>query len=143
MQQIVDRVKTYEFRKKLYPPTVLRVWFYETAPISAITYICEIDPANVRGQDPPLPETGLGNKEYNSGDPTFKGYDFAYRVKSCWRLREAVKLEALKGYGIGGAPRGMVYVPEQLGRDIVWDKQEECEVLSVGRLMTPPPNTMH
>lgn len=45
---IVNQTKTHEFRKKLYPPTVQRIWFYETAPISAITHICEIGPVVIR-----------------------------------------------------------------------------------------------
>ena len=124
MQQIVDQTKTYEFRKRLYRPTVKRIWFYETAPKSAITYICEILPAHIRSHDDPLPLDGIGNKEYNDRDPTFEGYDYAYRVMSCHRLWSPIDLGKMKDYGIGGAPRGMVYVPRKMMEDIHWGKQK-------------------
>jgi hypothetical protein len=64
MQHIVDGSKSHEFRIYLIPCAVKRVWFYVTAPESAITHICKIDPAWIR-DDGPLPITGIGNKEFN------------------------------------------------------------------------------
>ncbi|KAH7141097.1 hypothetical protein EDB81DRAFT_900739 [Dactylonectria macrodidyma] len=65
MQQIIDGTETYEFRK-YNMPGVERIWFYRTAPHSAITHVCEVDAAATRNTgDARLPEDGLGNKEYN------------------------------------------------------------------------------
>jgi hypothetical protein len=76
MQMIVDRSKTYEFRKGRYPTSVLRIWFYQTAPISAITYICEIDPGLTRDPSNPLPLNGHRNKEFNEGIQPDWRYNF-------------------------------------------------------------------
>ncbi|KAJ7666538.1 hypothetical protein B0H17DRAFT_1089613 [Mycena rosella] len=128
MEDIVRREKSYEFRRYRLAPSVQRIWFYLTAPRSHIAYICEIDPARTRAAvDAPLPEDGmLGNAEFNSvrgGEWT--GYDYAYRVRSVWRVKEAIGLtEMKKAYGIGGAPRGMVYVPEGMKAAVVWNEQE-------------------
>lgn len=131
MQMIVNKTKNHEFRKKLYPSTIERIWFYETAPISAITYVCEIAPALIRppktsqgGKVDLLPEDGIGNADFNSYRPDYDGYDYAYPVKSCWKLIRPITLRGLKAHGIDGAPRGMVYVPDSLLRKVKWDEQE-------------------
>jgi predicted transcriptional regulator len=175
MNMIVNQTKTHEFRKKLYPPTVQRIWFYETAPISAITHICEIGPVVVRPKrsvpatplsapptapppkvtrslaktvnptevDQPLQSNGsnatpgggdegeswhlplgpVGNAEYNAHEESFVGYDYAYPLTSCYRLPAPITLEDFKAYGMASAPRGMVYLPEAIKRDIQWDRQ--------------------
>ena len=139
MRQIVNHQKTYEFRKQLYPSTVKRIWFYETMPLSAITYICEVLPAHVGTESTqtapgiggdsdefdPLLLDGLGNADYNTFHPTFGGYNYAYRVISCYKLRQPIKLERMKDtYGIGGAPRGMVYVPQEMMQHVKREEQE-------------------
>jgi predicted transcriptional regulator len=138
MAQIASRAKTHEFRRRAYPSTVVRVWFYETAPVSAVTYICEVELEPVRpvrekaGEDAGadskawrLPEGAMGNAEYNAFHLDWDGYDYAYRIKSCRRLRTPVTLAGLKStYGIKGAPQSMVYVPLKLATDVLWDAQE-------------------
>jgi predicted transcriptional regulator len=126
MQMIIDRSKTYEFRKGRYPTSVLRIWFYQTAPISSITYICEVDPGLARDPSNLLPLNGHRNKEFNEGiQPDWSGPMHAYRVKSCYKIRKPIPLGELKEkYGFGGAPRGMVYVTEKMRDNILWDKQE-------------------
>src|SRR5688500_11206070 len=65
MQQIIDGTKTFEFRK-YNMPGVRRIWFYRTALHSAITHVCQVEPAvNRRRDHTDLPENGLGNREYN------------------------------------------------------------------------------
>jgi len=135
MAMIVQRQKTHEFRTRRYPPTVERVWFYETAPTSAITYICHVGPVVVR---PPrasagesrvadrLKEDGYGNADYNAHHPDFERYEYAYPVLSCYRLKRPIGLVEMKDtYGIQGAPRGMVYVPKRMKDDVKWQEQEE------------------
>lgn len=126
MQMIVEQSKTYEFRKTRYPTSVLRIWFYETAPISSLTYICEVDPGLARDPSNPLPLSGHRNREFNEGThPDWPGTMHAYRVKSCYKIRKPIPLRELKEkYGFGGAPRGMVYVTKGMKEDIPWNKQE-------------------
>jgi hypothetical protein len=42
---IVNRAKNHEMRTWSIPPTVCRVWIYETKPVSALKYMAEIGPA--------------------------------------------------------------------------------------------------
>ncbi|SPJ79106.1 uncharacterized protein FTOL_07497 [Fusarium torulosum] len=111
MQQIIDGTKTYEFRK-YNMASIQRVWFYRTAPHSAITHICTVNQA-------PLPEDGLGNKEYNEKDPDYECYDYAYRVNEVYEI----KAEGGKGitwammkdeHGMKIPSRGRVTVPESM-----------------------------
>ncbi|KIM47399.1 hypothetical protein M413DRAFT_63141 [Hebeloma cylindrosporum] len=127
MQQIVRGEKNYEFRKYRIAPTVKRVWFYLTAPFSCISYVCEIDPAVTRNEgDPKLVEDGLGNKEYNTFHVDWKGYDFAYRVRSVYKILEPITLAKMKSrYGCKGAPRGLIYLPEGIPKDVPW-KSQKC-----------------
>lgn len=93
MQQIVDGRKNFEFRKYRIKDTVKRVWLYRTAPYSSIEYICEIMPAQTRQPgDVPLPEDGLGNKDFNAHHPDYDGYDYAYRILSVYQLENRLHL---------------------------------------------------
>ena len=125
MQQIVRGEKTYEFRRYLISPSVKRIWFYLNAPLSHIGYICEIDSARTRNLgDEPLPDDGLGNKEYNSRHKDCDRYDFAYRVKSVWRIQEPITLAVMKKkFGIKIAPRGLIYVPPKMAVEVPWEDQ--------------------
>jgi predicted transcriptional regulator len=126
MQQIVRREKNHEFRRYRIASSVERVWFYLNAPLSHIEYVCEIDPARTRNDgDEPLPEDGRGNKEFNERHKDWDKYNFAYRVRSVYRLRTPIKLlDMKKKYGIKGAPRGLVYVPHALLEAVQWREQE-------------------
>jgi len=126
MQQIIRGEKNYEFRRYLIASSVQRVWFYLNAPFSHIGYICEIDPARTRKEgDVPLIEDGSGNKEFNERHQDWDGYDFAYRVRSVYKLRRPIGLQEFKlRYGVKGPPRGLVYVPDSLLKDVVWSDQE-------------------
>ncbi|KAF2432659.1 hypothetical protein EJ08DRAFT_585193, partial [Tothia fuscella] len=121
MSQIVSGAKTHEFRKYALKPTIQRIWFYRAAPHSSIEYVCEIEPARTRNPgDEPLEEIGLGNREFNTRHKDWEGYGFAYKILSVYQLEKVITLEMLKGeYGMGGAPRGLVYLPEGMG-EIDW-----------------------
>lgn len=125
MSQIVRGEKTYEFRRYRIAPSVERIWFYITAPMKEVKYLCEIDPARTRKRgDEPLEEDGVGNKEFNERHEDWAGYDFAYRLRSLYMLKAPIKLAELKEkYGIKAAPRGLVYTPEALLRDVKWKDQ--------------------
>lgn len=110
MQQIIEGVKNYEFRK-YNMPGVQRIWFYRTAPHSAITHICPVNEAVTR-EDGSLPEDGLGNKEYNEGHPDYEGWDYAYRINEVYQINTAITLEMMKNeHGMKGAPQSRMRVP--------------------------------
>ncbi|KAK7926568.1 hypothetical protein PG985_003566 [Apiospora marii] len=125
MDQIINGTKNYEFRKYCLKADVQRIWFYRSAPHSAITHVCEIQPARTRNPgDPPLPENGLGNAEYNKRDPEWNGYDYAYKITSVYALRKIIPLaDMIKDYGFKSAPQGLVYLPRALGTSVDWSKQ--------------------
>jgi len=125
MNQIIDGTKNYEFRKYCLKRDVERIWFYRTAPHSAITHICEILPARTRNpDDTPLEEDGLGNAEFNNRHKDWDDYDFAYKLLSVYELRKPISLAEMKDtYGFKSAPRSMVYLPQSIGTRVVWHKQ--------------------
>ncbi|EWZ29743.1 uncharacterized protein FOBCDRAFT_280659 [Fusarium oxysporum Fo47] len=119
MQQIIDGTKTYEFRK-YNMAGIQRIWFYRTAPHSAITHICPVNEAVTRNpDDQPLPEDGLGNKEYNQKDPDYDGYDYAYRINAVYEVNaeggQGITWAMMRDeHGMKIAPRGRVRVPESM-----------------------------
>ena len=129
MDQIVSGLKTYEFRKYRLSQNIKRVWFYVTAPESRISHICDIGVARTRSPgDPPLPCTGLGNKEYNDRHPDWDGYDYAYEIETVYQLAVPLELKAMKEkYGWKGAPRGLVYVSPEMAK--TYPLEEQIKVL--------------
>ncbi|KAI1042053.1 hypothetical protein LB505_007227 [Fusarium chuoi] len=119
MKQIIDGTKTYEFRK-YNMAGIKRIWFYRTAPHSAITHICPVNEAVTRNPgDAPLPEDGLGNKEYNDKDADYEGYDFAYRINAVYEIQaeggRGITWAMMRDeHGMKIAPRGRVRVPESM-----------------------------
>lgn len=101
MEQIVSGEKTYEFRKYDIGRDVERIWFFTNAPVASIQYVCEIEPARTRNPgDLPLEEDGVGNREFNKRDEEWVGYDFAYRIRSVYKLKKAFTLEELREHGV-------------------------------------------
>lgn len=125
MGQIVDGTETYEFRKYRMQPSVKRIWFYRTAPHSSITHVCEVLPARTRNEgDVRLEEDGIGNSEFNARHEDWEGCGYAYGIVSVYELRKPIGLEELgTRYGIKMAPRGRIYLPEQIVKDVPWDQQ--------------------
>ncbi len=126
MSQIVDWTKNYEFRKYCLKPSVKRIWFYRTAPHSALTHICEILPARTRNPgDPPLEENGSGNAEFNNRHQDWGGYDFAYKIVSVYELRHSIPLATMRSeYGFKAATRGLVYLPQVVVKHVAWRQQK-------------------
>ncbi|KAG7098224.1 hypothetical protein E1B28_000191 [Marasmius oreades] len=134
MNQIILREKTYEFRRFRIPVSVKRVWFYLNAPESRIVVICEIDPARTRMPgDSPLPEDGVGNREFNMFQKDWNGLDYAYRVKGVWALNQPLTLQTLKQrFGMKGPPRALMYVPKiileaitSVDQQCIWTTEEQ------------------
>lgn len=126
MQEIVRGNKNYEFRRYRIALSVTRVWFYLTTPQSHIGYICEIDNAVTRTvTDEKLVEDGLGNKEFNECHKDSDGWDYAYRIRSVYKLQAPITLAIMKSkYGMKMAPRGLIYTPLQLALDTPWQEQK-------------------
>ena len=126
MQLIIRREKNHEFRRYRLPDTVARIWFYLSAPLSHIAYVCEVLP--VRGRRPgeqPLPEDGVGNKEFNERHEDWEKYNYAYPVQSVYKVATPISLRELKeNYGLKGAPRSAVYASDTLLRAVDWRTQE-------------------
>lgn len=127
MDQIIDGTKNYEFRKYRLKPSVKRIWFYRTAPHSSITHVCEILPAQTRNTgDPPLEENGLGNVEFNTRQKDWEGYDYAYKITSIYAINNPLPLaDAMTYHGFKSAPRGLVYLPTSINRQVNWRKQNK------------------
>ncbi|KAJ7163806.1 hypothetical protein C8R43DRAFT_253757 [Mycena crocata] len=67
----------------------------------------------------------LGNTEFNTVyDGEWARYDYAYRVRSVWRLREPIDRAMEERYGLQSPPRGVTYVPVALAAQVVWNEQE-------------------
>jgi len=134
IQRILTGEKNFEFRKYLIPPTVERIWFYVKVPFSCIAYVCETEPGVCRTSPTfvPLPTTGFGNDMFNTNHPSMKGFDYAYYMKSTYVIEEPIHLDEMKKlYGIGCAPRGMLYVPKKMQKE-VWTGEKSR--LATGQL---------
>jgi hypothetical protein len=84
--------------------------------------------------DVPLPENGIGNKEFNEWHEDWEGYDWAYKIRSVFKIREPVTLEVMREkLSFKSAPRVFVYVPQNMKADIPWEKQEKIMVESLSQ----------
>ncbi|KAF5689881.1 hypothetical protein FDENT_4195 [Fusarium denticulatum] len=87
---------------------------------SAITHICPVNEAVTRNSgDAPLPEDGLGNKEYNDKDADYEGYDFAYQINAVYEIQaeggRGITWAMMRDeHGMKIAPRGRVRVLESM-----------------------------
>ncbi|KAF4999363.1 hypothetical protein FGRMN_2504 [Fusarium graminum] len=119
MQQVIDGTKTYKFRK-YNMAGIERIWFYRTAPHSSITHICPVSQAVTRNDDDePLPEDGLGNKDYNEKHPDYERYDYAYRINGVYEIQaqggQGITWPMMRDeHGMKAPPQGRVTVPESM-----------------------------
>ncbi|KAJ7797492.1 hypothetical protein B0H14DRAFT_3493639 [Mycena olivaceomarginata] len=98
-----------------------------------------VQPARTRkfdNSDAPLPEDGLGNKEFNTFHADWDKYDFAYRILAVREIPLGISLQVMKDrYGMKAAPRGLVYVPSTMTQDFplreqkfLWAVEEALEI---------------
>jgi Integrase zinc binding domain len=88
---------------------IQRIWLYEIAPVSAITYMMETGPARVPGQvqDP----TGIGNDDFDKG---LKKSKYGYPVLTLFQLIHPITArEMLELYDLAPPCTG-IYAPKQL-----------------------------
>lgn len=85
MKLVADGRRNYEYRFKM-PGDVVWLWFYVTAPTSAITHVALTGPFKNPGEvnDP----TGAGNDEFDAGKkPGRKGYP----IRKLYKLETPIK----------------------------------------------------
>ncbi|KAF4573422.1 hypothetical protein EYR40_003490 [Pleurotus pulmonarius] len=105
---ILKKEKNHEFRKYHLREGVVRLWLYETAPTSALTYIIETGPPKEPGevQD----STGIGNDDFDAGKKESK---FGYPVLGLLRLPKALTVNDMEKYGLA-TPQGYYYATQSL-----------------------------
>lgn len=81
-----------------------------------MTHVCEIDPVHARNNnEPPISETGKGNREYNTRGPEWDGFDFAFKVNPAYALVKSISLARLKtDFGLQCVPHGRMYLPQTI-----------------------------
>lgn len=92
VEAILDRKKDHEFRSKAFPDTVRRIWLYETAPRSTLTYMAAIGPQKRPGAE--LSQYGLGNTAFNAHSS--KSGEYAYEILGFYELANPLTLRELK-----------------------------------------------
>jgi len=105
---IVSRAKNHEFRNYLLPPSVKRLWIYETSPTSAVKYVATISHGKRPGEirDP----NGLRNDEFDRGDLEGR-VKYGYEIRKLEELMSPYTLKDLKRNGwLNGAPQKYCFV---------------------------------
>ncbi|KAJ8515416.1 hypothetical protein ONZ45_g7142 [Pleurotus djamor] len=105
---IAKREKNHEYRKYQLREDVVRLWLYETAPTSALTYVIETGPPKRPGevQD----SSGIGNDDFDAGKKESK---FGYPVVGLLRLQKPLKVSDMKEHGLA-TPQGYYYATKSL-----------------------------
>jgi predicted transcriptional regulator len=119
MDNIAARHKNHEYRRYLLPPSVRHIWFYTSAPFSAIHYVACISNGKVPGQVPE--DGGIGNEDFNAGKKLSK---YGYEIQELWKLEQPISLQQakLRGY-LKGPPQKYCYVPQVLLESCPLEKQ--------------------
>ncbi|KAI9061431.1 hypothetical protein FKP32DRAFT_944211 [Trametes sanguinea] len=110
---ISERKKNYEYRKYRLKESVDRLWLYETAPTSAITYVMETSRPKVPGEvnDP----SGIGNDDFDKG---LKQSKYGYPVTGLYRLKTPLSTSELKQRFDIAVPQGWRYATKRLVDEI-------------------------
>jgi hypothetical protein len=87
---LLGRARDHIIRAYSFPPTVCRVWIFETKPVSALKYMAEIGHAKLPGEI--SDESGLENAKFN----TRAGSWTAYEVLQLYELSDPLPWAKLK-----------------------------------------------
>lgn len=91
VMDILSRAKDHEIRAYSFPPTVCRIWIFETKPVGMLKYMAEIGPPRRPGQI--ADEQGLGNAKFNTRTGTSWT---AYEILQLYELSDPLPLSKLK-----------------------------------------------
>lgn len=86
---LLNRTKNHETRNWSLPPTVCRIWIYETAPVRCLKYMAEIGSGKCPGEI--LDLSGSGNAEFNAKRGSWR----AYEILQLYELAEPLSLDQL------------------------------------------------
>lgn len=107
MSNIAASLKNHEFHKYLLPPTVRHIWFYVSAPISAIQYVAHISTCRAAGAVPD--DGGLSNADFNVGR---KVYKYGYEIGKLSKLAAPLSLaDSKRNRHLKGPPQKYSYAP--------------------------------
>ena len=124
MANIASGVKTHEYRRYQLPSSIRYIWFYTSAPISAIQYVAHISCGKAPGEVPE--DGGLGNADFNAGKKQSK---YGYQILALWKLGQSITLRQAvsKGY-LKGPPQKYTFVLKQMCEELELEKQKRVIV---------------
>ncbi|TAQ87499.1 hypothetical protein B7494_g4173 [Chlorociboria aeruginascens] len=131
---IVNRTKDHEFRAYRLPPTVVRIWIYETKPVMTLKYMAAISSAKRPGEV--LNEQGLGSAEFNA-KPSDTPHN-AYEILALYELADPLSLsELLEKRWFKAAPQKYTKVPPAVLNSLIanlklriWGPKTEVDQMS-------------
>jgi len=117
MTKIAVQTKNHDYRKYKLPDTVHRLWFFETEPVNAITFMATTGPAKRPGEV--HDSSGIGNDDFDAG---LKGCKFGYPIIQLYQFTDPLDRKTLKGkYGLT-PPTSHFVPPPWLPRDYTPEK---------------------
>jgi hypothetical protein len=117
MTKIAAQTKNHDYRKYELPHTVHRLWFFETEPVDAITFMATTGPAKRPGEV--RDSSGVGNDDFDAG---LKGCKFGYPIIQLYQFTDPLDRKTLKGkYGLT-PPTSHFVPPPWLSRDYTPEK---------------------
>lgn len=123
MANIASGAKNHEYRRYLLPSSICYIWFYTTAPISAIQYVARISYGKAPGEVPE--DGGLGNADFNAGKKLSK---FGYEILALWKLEQPITLRLALSRGfMKGPPQKYTFVSKQVCGE--WELEKQTRVI--------------
>jgi len=101
---IHEGIKDHEFRNYIPKEEFDTLFVYVSSPSCHIRYIISLN--NIIKQPNQIPETGKGNKSFNTGD---KMATYAYQIKEVYELDNPISLTELREQYQFTAPQGFAY----------------------------------
>ena len=125
MSNIASGAKNHEYRRYLLPSAVTHIWFYTSAPVSAVQYVARISHGKAPGEVPE--DGGLGNADFNAGKKESK---FGYEILALWKLGQPITLRrAIERGFLKGAPQKYTFVSKQMCAE--WELGKQTRVIGM------------